>query len=187
MVYPQLPAEIKRINRQLESHFGINTDDMRPMWRVSWSDDQYEKRETDRTDAGIILLYPEVRELPKYQWVKERWILERLVVVPEAQVKELAEAKTSYECVWAFSSKDTTRPIQPSFAACKFVVDLIHAAMGKGSMSKYIDPDLAPDAAEKRIKEIELELFGDESGLLGKTFKGEGIVVPNSYESTQKT
>lgn len=186
MRYPELPAEIKKINRQLESHFGINTDDMRPMWRVSWSDDQFEKRMTDRTDTGIILLHPEVRELPKYQWVKERWILERLTAVPESQIKELAGAKTSWECVWAFASKDTTQPVQPSFTACKFVIDLIHAASGEGSMAKYLNPeDSDPEAAAKRVAAIELELFGDESGLLGKTFKGEGIVVPNSYESTQ--
>jgi hypothetical protein len=187
MEYPVLPADIKKINRQLESHFGINTEDMRPMWRVSWSDDQYEKRMTDRTDAGIILLHPEVRGLPKYQWVRARWLLERLIAVPPQQVEELAGAKTSYECVWAFSSKDTSRPITPSFTACKFVIDLIYAAQeGNGGMAKYLDPDTTKESHEKRIREIELELFGDESSLLGKTFKGEGIVVPNSYEPTQK-
>lgn len=187
MEYPVLPAEIKKINRQLEAHFGINTDDMKPMWRVAWSDDQYEKRMTDRTDAGIYLLYPEVRELPKYQWVKHRWMLERLIAVPEMNRTELADVKTSYECVWAFASRNGEQPVKPSFTACKFIIDLIHAAQdGKGGMAKYIDPDIAPDAAAKRIAEIELELFGDESDLKGKTFKGEGIVVPHSYQSIKR-
>jgi hypothetical protein len=181
MEFPTLPAEIKKINRQLIANFGINTDDMQPMWRVSWSNDQYEKRLTDRTDSGIILLTPEVRELPKYQWVRDRWMLERLIAVPEVSRQELADAKTTYECMWAFSDRHGN-PLKPSFEACKFVVDLIYAAMGQGGMKKYIDPDLAPDAQERRIKELELALFGDESGLEGKTFKGEGIVVPQSYD-----
>lgn len=184
MTYPELPAEIKRINRQLESHFGVNTDDMRPIWRVSWSDDQIEKRMTNTTKSGLILLSPIVAELPKYQWIKERWILERLVVVPEIQQTELLGLKVSYECIWNFSGKGGG-PVQPNFPACEFIIHLVHSAQGKGNMAKYVDPDLAPDAQMKRIQQLELELFGDESGLEGKTFRGEGIVVPQSYESTQ--
>ncbi len=181
MEFALLPAEIKKINRQLESHYGINTDDMRPMWRISWSNDQYEKRMTDRTDGGIILLVPEVRELPKYQWIKSRWILENLTAVPKESVDELGGSKTSYECIWNFSGKGGG-PVPPTFEACQFLISLIESAKGRGSMFKYVDPDTTIESQNKRIQELYDALFGDESSLEGKTFKGEGIVVPNSYE-----
>jgi hypothetical protein len=174
-----LPPDIKKLNRQLESHFGIDTESMRQMWRVSWSDDQYEKRMTDRTDAGLILLSPEVRELPKYQWIVSKWILENLVAVPSFQQGELADAKVSYECIYAFPQGKV-----PSFEALQFVIDLVYAAKGKKSLAKYKDPDADHplEKQQERVDRLMEELFGDESGLLGKTFKGEGIVVPRSYE-----
>ena len=39
---------------------------------------------------------------------------------------------------------------------------------------------------EKRIEKLTEELFGDESNILGRTVTGEAIVVPQSYETTQK-
>lgn len=176
----QLPAEIKKLNRQLESHFGIDTESMRPMWRVSWSDDQYEKRMTDCTDGGIFLLTPEVRELPKYQWIKAKWILENLVAVPDMHRNELAEIKVSYECIYAFPEGKI-----PSFEALKFLVDLIYSVKGKASMRKYVDPDADHplEKQQQRVDRLMEELFGDESGLEGKTFRGEGIVVPHTYRS----
>lgn len=153
---------------------------MRQMWRVTWSSDQYEKRYTDRTDGGIILLTPEVREMPKYQHCPKRWMLENLVLVPEFQQAELGDAKTSYECMWFFQGKNE-EPIQPTFEACQFIITLIESTKGKANMSKYVDPDASPDAQEKRIQKLMLELFGDESGLEGKTFKGEGVVLPSTY------
>jgi hypothetical protein len=175
-----LPPEVKKLNRQLESHFGIDTESMRQMWRVSWSDDQYEKRMTDRTDTGIILLTPEVRELPKYQWVKSRWMLENLVAVPDFQQPELADAKVSYECIYAFPEGKI-----PSFEALQFLIDLIYAVKGKSSMRKYVDPDADHplEKQQERVDRLMEELFGDESSLEGKTFRGEGIVVPQTYRS----
>lgn len=187
MIYgPSLPTLIKTINRQLQSHFGIDTDSMNQMWRVVWSDDQYEKRMTDRTNAGIILLIPEIRELPKYQWIRARWVLENLVLVPEFQQIELAGITKSYEPMWTFSNANG-EAVAPTFEACKFIIDSVNAAKGKGTLVKYADPDKEHPLEKQmeRIIKLEHELFGDESGLEGKTFKGEGVVVPQTYQSTQ--
>ena len=167
-----LPVEVKKLNRQLESHFGIDTTSMRQMWRVVWSDDQYEKRMTDRTDAGIILLTPELRDLPKYQWIKSHWVLENLVVVPEHQQNELAGIQTSYEPLHTFRDQ-----IIPSFEAVKFLIDLVNAAKGKGTLHKYIDPDAENplEKANERVDRLMEELFGDESSLLGRTITGEAV------------
>lgn len=184
MDYERLPADILRLNRQLESRFGVESNLIKPMWRVSWSNDQYEKRITDRTDAGIILLTPEVRELPKYQWCKNRWMLENLCVVPDFQQAELAGQKVSYECIWFFEGKDG-ETILPTLEACEFIITLVESAKGQNTMRKYVDPDASMEAQEKRIQQLMLELFGDESSLEGKTFKGEGIIVPRTYGDTK--
>ncbi len=180
MRYAQLPADIKKLNRQLESHFGVDTESMKQMWRVCWSDDQFEKRLSKHTAAGIELLFPEVMNLPKYPWIKGRWVLENLVNIPEPSQEELPQFKKSYECMYAFPTKDGM-PIVPSFRACKFVFDMIQAVKGKTSLAKYKDPYAGlstsdiKDKYEAEIKALEEELFGDESGLLGRTITGEAV------------
>lgn len=177
MDFPVLPQEIQEINKRLENHFGVDTITGQPIWRVSWSTDQYEKRLTNFTPEGFELLTPQVFELPKYQWCKDRWILERLVLIPDVHVAELPTQKMSYECMYAFENAYTGDAIRPVFEACKFVVDTVYAAMGKKSLRKYVDEEAANpiESREKRINQIQEELFGDESGLLGRTITGEAV------------
>jgi hypothetical protein len=54
--------------------------------------------------------------------------------------------------------------------------------------AKYKDPTSGSiEERRARVKQLEEELFGDESGLEGKThLTGEGIVVPSNYQTTQK-
>lgn len=177
MDFPELPQDVKIINQMLERNFGIDTITGKPMWRVSWSNDQYEKRLTNCTDEGLSLLYPEVRELPKYQWVKDRWILESLCLIPDVNIGDLPSQKQSYECMYVFENQYTHDALPPKYEACKFVIDVVHAASGKKSMKKYVDEEAASplEAKEKRIDGLLHELFGDESSLLGGTVTGEAV------------
>jgi hypothetical protein len=182
--------KIETINQYLRENFGIDTDDSEPIFRVVWSEDQFEKRETKFTDTGIELLSPEVRLLPKYKsYIQNAYILERRVLVPDESLKELAGVKKSYEPLWVFIGKDGN-PVPPTIIGCKFVIDCVYAAMGKAGMAKYKDPnaDLSPEEAyEKKkleIDKIQEELFGDESGLMGETHteSGSTIIVPKNYD-----
>lgn len=184
----ELAEPIESINLQLEDHFGLDTMTGRPIFRVVWSEDQYEMRLTETTKEGFFLPYPIVQELPKYkQWIKERYVLERLVIVPEIQREELPASKTSYEPIWVFEGKDG-QYVPPTFWACKFIIDTLYAALGKSSLAKYVDEEAKhpEEVREERIKRLEEELFGDESSLLGRTITGEAITVPQSYETVQK-
>lgn len=175
---------IESINRQLRSQFGIDTESRDSIFRVVWSEDQFEKRLTRVSPSGIELLSPIVCEMPKYrQWVKEKYVLERLVVVPVADTEELCEAKKSYEPLWVFRT-DKGAYLPPRFDVCKIVIDTLYAALGKKSLAKYVDEEAKNpvEAQEKRIKEYEEALFGDESGLLGRTITGEAIVVPQQFK-----
>lgn len=182
MDYPKIPTAIRFINKQLVDHFGVSTENTNPIWRVSWSNDQFEKRKTIHTPSGIQLLEPMVMELPKYQHVKDRWILERLVLVPEFQQDELAGVAYSYECMWVFQD-GKNEPVEPIFEAAKFVVDTVYAAMGKSSLRKYTDPESAEplEMKNQRVDKLMEELFGDESSLLGRTITGEAIAMPTNY------
>lgn len=180
----ELTEPIESINKQLRDLFGIDTATGREMFRVVFSDDQREKRMTQYSDGGILLLYAEIRELPKYQWINGKYVLERLVVVPDQNREELAGLKLSYEPIWVFEHSQTKQAIPPAVWACKFVIDTLLAATGRHSMKKYVDEEeLYPaEMKEKRIKEYEEILFGDESSLLLRTVTGEAIVVPQAYE-----
>lgn len=191
MDFPVLPQDIQDINEKLKRHFGVDTESGQPIWRVSWSNDQYEKRLTEYTDEGLKLLFPEVRELPKYQWCRDRWIIERLVLIPDVHLGELPTQKKSYECMQYFEHFKTGDAIIPSFEACKFIVDTVYAAMSKRGMRHYVE-DLAketPEKREERINKIQDELFGDESSLLGRTITGEAVAYtgePKIEPASQK-
>lgn len=184
----ELTEPIESINKQLVDLFGIDTATGQPIFRVVWSEDQFEKRMVDTTDTGIQLLHPVLKLVPKYsQWIDNRFVLERLVLVPEQNIQELAGVKLSYEPLWVFRGK-FDEYVPPTVWACKFVIDTLYAALGKTSMAKYVDEEAEhpEEVREKRIGKLQEELFGDESSLIGRTITGEAIVVPQSYETTQK-
>lgn len=176
---------IKILNNLLKEHFGIDTASNFPIWRVVWVNDQFEYRKTKYTDAGIELNYEEVRLLPKYSYIKDKYILERYEIVPNMNVEELAGAKTSYEIKWTFEDRHGF-PVQPTFQGCKFVIDTIHAALGKSSMAKYIDPEKNKEEALElkrlRVDRLVEELYGDESSLELKTVIGEAVGYTTSKE-----
>ena len=189
MEYPILPTDIITINNQLREEFGIDTETTNPIWRISWSNDQFEHRMTDRTPEGLSMLSPEIRILPKYQWIKSRWILERLVIVPEFQAWELGGKKVSYECIWKFEDR-RNEAVPPMFPACQFIINLVYAAQGHSPMPKYIDPESKEPIEEqkKRIDDLMEELFGDESNLLGMTITGEAVAYtgPSKMETKEE-
>lgn len=175
----ELAESIESINSSLVDEFGIDSDTGRPIWRVVWSDDQREKRLSEFTLEGIQLIHPEVMELPKYSWIRERYVLERLVIIPDINAHELPTRKLSYEPIWVFNDHITENYIPPTFMAAKFVVDTVYAAQGKSGLRKYVDPEGtkegAREAKEKRISKLEEELFGDESCLMMRTKTGEAV------------
>jgi hypothetical protein len=173
----ELTESVSEINRQLVDLFGIDTITGMPIFRVVWSNDQLEKRLVDTTDTGIILLNPEVRQVPKYkQWIIDKYVLERLVLIPDVNKSELPSQKLSYEPLWVFMN-EKGEALPPVLWACKFVIDTVYAAMGKKSLRKYVDAEEQNpvEEREKRIATLTEELFGDESGLLGTTITGETV------------
>jgi len=185
----ELTEKIETINSQLVNLFGINTVNGLPMWRVVWSEDQFEKRAVTTTDNGIVLLQPVVKEFPKYRhYIREKYILERLVLIPESQQNELPVTKLSYEPIWTFMDAYGNY-LPPSLPAAKFVIDSLYAAMGKKSLASYKDPDVDQPKERHlaRVEKLESELFGNETSTGDALAYGTGIVVPRNYDTTKES
>lgn len=182
----ELTERIESINRQLRTMYGIDSESTESIFRVVWSEDQFEKRMTKYSASGIELLAPMLLEMPKYrQWIKEKYVLERLVIVPDVNTDEMT-TKKSYEPLWVFRDKNDNY-LPPKIQACKLIIDALYAALGKKSLVKYVDDEAKNpvEMREKRINELTEELFGDESGLLGRTITGEAVIVPQSFNGSK--
>lgn len=169
----ELRESINYINDMLVKEFGKHEDN-RPNFRVVFSDDQFEKRWTDKTDEGFDLIQPEVRLLPKYrQYIKQRYILERLV--PVMGESDLVE-KTSYEPAWVFQDRFQNY-LPPYFEGCKFVIESIFAKIDSaGSHVKYRDKNVSPEERAADIQKVQDELFGNETDTGDHLAYGTGIV-----------
>lgn len=163
----ELTESIELINKQLIDSHGIDTVTGRPMYRVSWSEDLLEKRLGDwhdfTSDGIYIRSIREVREVRKYNYIKERYILEQLVLVPNINQEELLGAKISYEWAWTFEDRNGNY-LPPRIDACRFVIAMIQNAKGRPKeLARYVDNTDDPEVKQKRIDKIIEELHGDEA------------------------
>lgn len=174
---------IETLNQRLVDHFGIDSDTGRAMFRIVWANDETEMRKIQETEFGVQLLHPEVREVRKYPYLKDLYVLERLVVIPDVNKDELPAQKLSYEPLWAYRDDDNN-PLPPLWTPTKFIIDTLYAALGKKSLRKYIDSEknTTIEGKEQRITELHQELFGNENDITDALAYKEGIVVPSIFE-----
>lgn len=191
----ELRESIESINYKLERNYGRAFNN-NPNFRVVFSDNQIEKRWTQNTKDGLELLFPEVKELPKYrQWVKQRYILERLVpIVGDTDLT----VEINYEPCWVFQD-NKGEYLPPWFEGCCLIIESLFEAAGKKGHAKYKDPNTAPEERMKKLENMEAELFGNEtdvsdamaygSGVSLEGFtvdKGESATVSPTEEQTKK-
>ena len=174
-------CQVESLNQSLIDLYGIDTSTGEAIWRVVWSEDQFEKRlgtYSDYTREGIYLkTVTEVRLVPKYrQWIKEKWVLEQLTVVPEMNMPELPTTKLSYEPMFPFEDA-RGEALPPKLEVCKIVIDSIYAAMGKKSLAKYVDEEAINDPKRlKAVNKIYEELFGNESEITDSLAFGTAVI-----------
>lgn len=176
------PIEI--LNERLLTHYG--KIEHLVQWRIVYSDDQFEKRFTDYTPEGCQLLYPTVREMPKYrQWITNKYVLERVMPVGDIDAQQLL-GKYSYEPVWVFEdAKGVALP--PKWEAIQLIISSVYQASARAVGRRYTDPDSDLEAAleikRARIERIQEELFGNETEVGDALAHKQAIIVPRNYES----
>ncbi|MEM3038628.1 MAG: hypothetical protein QXE45_04455 [Thermoplasmata archaeon] len=180
----ELTETIESLNRQLADLYGVDIVTGLPIWRIVWSEDQLEKRlgtYHDFTPSGLyIRTVTEVREVPKYrQWIRQKYVLERLSIIPEMQQNELPTSKISYEPIWVFQDKNGNY-LPPKLSVAKFVIDCVYAALGKTSLAKYKDNPI--EETEKSIQEIYEYLYGNETDITDKLRWKEAVFIPRKEE-----
>ena len=179
----ELTESLESINRQLRDLFGFDIITGESIWRVVFSEDQFEKRLMTHTDAGVILLKPEVREVPKYrQYIQQKFLLERLTLVPDMNQRELAGNKISYEPIFVFEHAKTKVALPARLDAAKFVIDSLYAAMGRTSLAKYKEDGLSQEEQDIKVKKLQEELFGNETDVGDALAHGSGVSVPHVYK-----
>lgn len=192
----ELAENINTINRQLRELFGIDTVSTNVMFRVTWSDDQFERRFGDWTDYDAsnnpIRTVTESRYVPKYPFNKGRYILERLVIVPEVSRDELCGLKFSYEPLWVFQNMDDDTYLAPRIDICQFIINnVLEAQHRPKGFKRYLESQastfgfLGGKNTDERLKEIKETLFGNETPITDALMAQRGVSlsgleIPNS-------
>lgn len=160
------PESLSTINRRLKDYYGSDTVTGKSIFRVVWSESELEKRLCRTTDSGIILLTPEWRDVPKYKdYIRDKYVLERLVIVPSVQQEELG-TKISYEPIWVFENPTTREGLPVKWEAIEVIMQSFYAQIGKNyAFAKYADPGESMEEAKLKIDNIKKELFGNETAV----------------------
>lgn len=183
--------KIETINKFLRNKYGIDTVSGKVMWKVIWSEDEYEYRYgtyTDWDESGTIFLreVTETRYVKRINYVKDRYILCNLQGVPIESQDELVGVKLSYEPIWTFETPKTEKYLPPTADACEFIINTIYSKLGRGGTKRetYVDPRAGMEAEDhikaerRRVDEIILELFGEDSGITEKY--GDTVIINSS-------
>jgi hypothetical protein len=129
-----------------------------PRYRLVWADDEFEKR----GEQG--------EQLPKYSYLKERFLLEKHFDRGAFQVPDEVKDWNGWEVIWAF------RPLEnPNLAVCLFIADALENGV-KQSLADHYDAD--KKEFDKEVLEA-YEILENESPYLATMLKNkEAIVVP---------
>lgn len=164
---------IEVINQRLKDHFSTAWNGA-PIWRVVWSEDQFEIRQTKYTDSGLELLHPEMRKLPKYrQFIHNRYVLERYVIVPDINEGQISE-KTSYEPIHVFEDRHGNA-LPPKWEACEYVIKVLLAVTKGERLAAYKEALAKDEDKDARLAELQQQLFGNETDIGDALAHKEGV------------
>ena len=170
-------SQLGSLNKSLRNSFGFDIRN-RPLLRIVWSNDEIEKRFGPfEVYYGHIYLRTEtgVREVLKYEYIQDRWILERLF--PNNTEATGIIGDTTYEPIYVFQDKNENY-LEPNLRVCQFIVhSLLHPLTNK---LRYRDE--AQARIEKEIKFFEEYLDNKSPYLATMLHNKEAIVVPGSND-----
>jgi len=181
----ELPEKLEDINYWLQRDYGDTG--ARPNWRVVFSDDQFEMVKgwfcTYDNSGNFISATKGVSQVRKYEYIRERYVLERIMPVPMLQREELVGSEWSYEPVFTFEDIKSEY-LPPLYHVCKIVIENVMKAAARAVGARYKNPEDDQDPIEvkhERIKKLQEELFGNETEVTDAFSVKEAISVPHNY------
>lgn len=119
-------TDIEKINKELIQKYGLNPVG-NPLFQIVWSEKATEMRHgtfNDFYNDIFIRQFIGVREVKKYSYIYERWILERWFPPEVVQSKELPLSyQGSYECIHVFEN-GKNEYVVPTQKIVDFLIDM---------------------------------------------------------------
>src|SRR5258708_2512602 len=145
-----------------------------PLYKLVWSNSETELRTgqfEDWTTGGLFIrTFVGTKEVLKYNYIVDRWILEKWFPPELSFVPELPNSKNgSYEPLYVFENK-LGEYLSPNLKAINFIVEQSRQP-NRSTPEQLINALLAKE--EKEVKEIEDSL--DLSPVQNALHMGEGI------------
>lgn len=163
------------LDKRLRDTFGYI--DGKARFRLVWSEDLYETRLQEYSEAGIFLGYKEARRARKYSYIKDRYIIE--AYVPFIHPDILTDDKFSYENIYTFQGKDR-QPLPPIWEVCEIIgkhfMDILNKKIAYYHKESHYQ-DLATERLDKEKSES-FDILQHEAPLLQ-----QGVTVPSNYNS----
>lgn len=184
-------SDITKLNKQLEKEYGLGFSENglqmgagnRPLWRIVWSLEQTERRLGTYRDfipgTNILLReVTEIREVPKYPWVKPRWLLEKLMYAPCPDLPETLD-KPHYELIYVYQNL-ADEFVMPVWELTKFLIDNINLGAEEAARrNPYMNPEkweaLMHEEDRKKEEKIYDELLQESSPIASALGDKEGV------------
>lgn len=162
------------VNRQLEVLYGKDISSEKPIYRVVFSDDQYETRYgTFRHFIGNSLIREtkEIATVPKYPFIRHRFVLERLMYHTNPELIE----NPSYEPIYNFEDKTGTElPVE--LWVCQTRIQLLFS---EGPKKTEADHQADYDEKMKKEKLLTKEILANERPYIPTMIElGEAVSLP---------
>lgn len=180
-----LETEDSRIINDWLSKFKISLKS-EPLFRLAWSEDLYELRNSEwPIYHGSIIVghYSGVKLAKKYNFIKDRWLIEQWMPPEIVFDVDLPGSKNGdYVCIYVFeNASGIALPLKLKVA--QIVVN--HALSPKESYtSRYLKHMNELEQKEKSAEKKDLDVLNDESYLVSQFHSGSAIL--NAFDKNKK-
>lgn len=162
---------IEALNKRLAEYYGYRENKQR--FRLVWANDEREKRWGVFEDfVGDIFIrqVSEVREVPKYPFAKNRYVLEVLA----SQVSSEVMNHNGYEPVFVFDNNGIY--LDPVWTAIEFIIHAIQQPVEKDTPAELERQE--ERRFNKEVEDFKIMLENQSPTLAGMLKDGEAITVP---------
>jgi len=130
--------------------------DGRPIWRLVWSENLIEKREGEFSDwYGNIFIrsYYGIKEGRKYNYIHERWIVEKFVPCDVRKYSIIGDNGGTYEPLYVFETRNREF-LMPTLKTTQFLVEFARSNVRSTPGENKAWAERAEDEEFKKCYEI---------------------------------